>query len=315
MTLAQPETNTGPIVAGVRLSRDDHPNYRQKWSVQSSVRAFTGLALRRGVIFSEVQFGGGRAPVDGWRGSDLKYCRRKSMLNRLQAPKEEPTESSKGKFMFGHMIESVVVAALRADPRIEFLDAQGDLFDAELNLHGHHDGRIRIVDTTEDDDEFAVTHIGRVEVIEIKSINSNAMRYAKELPRDYHVAQVCSYVMMMRRAGVRCDGGRVIYVSKDNWLLEERLIGLTPSRERIVLDEIDALNELYERGDLPRRLPSKPKTFQRGPRKGTTVIQKAWKCGYCELANTVCFRPDGKQIETVADVLALRESAESSVTK
>jgi CRISPR/Cas system-associated exonuclease Cas4 (RecB family) len=205
-----------------------------------------------------------------------------------------------------------VVAALQADPRIEWLDSQTHLYDEELNLRGHHDGRIRIIDTVEPDGDGETTraHRGRIEVIEVKSINSNAMRYAKELPRNYHVLQICSYIGMMRRSGVPVDSGRVIYVSKDNWLLEERGITLTDSRWQLVLDEVDALNELYEAGTLPRRLPSKEKTFKRGPRKGMTVIEKAWKCGYCEFADTVCFPAGREAPSTIEEVRALTPPAE-----
>lgn len=259
-----PDYDGSGIVAGDKLPLTAHPNFQDTWSASSSLQAFTDLGLADSVTFRDLTVGGPRDAVDGWRASSLGYCRRKSYYGRMQAPKKEPSASSKGKFLMGHLIEAVVVAAMQADPRIEWLDAQMDLYDEEYNLHGHCDARIRRLDRPDE----------RVEVIEIKSMNSNAFRYAKELPKPYHRLQTGSYLWLLRRMGYEADHGRVIYVSKDNWQLAEPAVGLTPALTRDVLNEVDALNELWEAGVKPRRLP------RLLTKNGRT--RENYKCGYCD---------------------------------
>lgn len=274
LAIAPEQPLTTEIVAGQRLDADEHPNYAEPWSVQSSIAAFTDLCLDRGVVWTDLRYGGPKpAAGGGWRASELGYCRRKSYYSRIGAPRADTTTATKGKFSFGHMIEAVVVAALKADPRIEWLSDQESLYDEDLDLGCHADGIVRVIAT------------GAIEAIEIKSMNGNAFKYAKSLPKPWHRLQIGTVIMLYRKVkGVPVRRGRVIYISKDNWQTEERGVSLTPALADEIVTEARALTELLEIGEPPRRLPRTFKVMKRGPDKGKTRTNRAYKCGYCDFA-------------------------------
>lgn len=271
------------IVAGEKLPVEAHPIYSEPWTPTSSVEAFIEIVQPVGLRWPEARVGGPRQDFDGWRSSELGYCRRKAFYTRMGAPRTDDSPSSKGKFLMGHMIELFAVAALQADPRIDWLGAQGDLTH-EGPCRGHPDGLVSVHET------------GQTILFECKSMNSQAFKYAKEWPKSYQRLQVGSYIKAFEdEQGVEIDFAVILYISKDDWLMRECRVANTDQLERDVMVEIEALNELWEAGQIPRRLPSKTHTYKRASgqyRKGDKRIIRNPKCGYCPFAE-FCYSPEG----------------------
>lgn len=272
------------IVAGEQQPVDAHPAYSEEaWTPTSSVEAFIDIVQPVGLRWPEATIGGPREHFDGWRSSDLGYCRRKSFYNRMGAPRTEDSPSSKGKFLMGHLIEEFAVAAIQADPRIEWEGAQDDLTHEGPCL-GHPDGLVTVKAT------------GNRVLFECKSVNSMAFKYAKEWPKPYQRLQVGSYLKAYNETkGIEVPLAIILHISKDDWFMRESKIKATERLEADVMTEIHALNELWEDEVVPRRLPSKKHTYKRAHGdyvKGDTRTIRNPKCGYCPFEE-FCYSDEG----------------------
>lgn len=129
----------------------------------------------------------------------------------------------------------------------------------EYNFSGNIDHLVQWKDTDQ------------LEVIEMKSMNSNGFKYLKG-PKPEHAIQAASYAVSLERTldpAVKVNA-RVVYVSKDDFLISEYTIDRSWYDRAIRVLEVG--NKFKEQGRIPFRLPVP---------KGKDP-KKMWPCGGCQ---------------------------------
>jgi hypothetical protein len=198
--------------------------------------------------------------ADGmWHPSGLFTCDRQAIYAFRGAERTNPpNEQSLRVFRMGHLVHGFVQDAIASHPAVAQVWLEVPVHSDRLDIEGHADALLRFKD-------------GTSEVLEVKSIKAAGMKYG-DLPKAGHVKQGILYCMVLRDEGFAIDPDlsvplvapplgdelralRVVYVSKDDMLISEHLLAITPEREQSVLDTLARLKAHEAAGTLPKRLP------------------------------------------------------------
>ena len=235
-----------------------------------------------------------RGPDGYWHPSALFGCLRQAIYASRGTEITDPRDDrSKRILRVGHQFHEYVQGAVNADPRIARAYEEVKILDDELRIKGSLD---HIVVYRAND---------RLEVEEYKTINSNAFKY-RDLPKPDHVGQLATYLFVLgRTGGLASDGtiipptdarGRIAYVSKDDLLVEEFTVLLTPGKERDIRRRIAYLDSYAAHGTaLPPRLPDEEK---KGKEKG---FKRAFLCNYCPYQRR-CWEEDGPGVDLAGGI-------------
>jgi hypothetical protein len=246
-----------------------------------------------------------REPDGYWHPSALFGCLRQAIYaSRGTEVTDVRDDRSKRVLRVGHHLHEYIQKAVNDDPRVEA--AFDEVKVTGLGMTGSLDHVVVIWTGPEprwgkggDPWMDVAAGLARVEICEYKTINSKAFKY-KDLPKADHVGQLSTYLLLLKQfGGIAGDGtvipptearGRIAYVSKDDLLVDEYTVLLTPSKERTILSRIDYLNR-YAADDaaLPPRLPDEEK-------KGKT--QRAFLCNYCPYRQK-CWDTDGPGVNLI----------------
>lgn len=212
--------------------------------------------------------------ADGmWHPSSLFGCDRRAVYGREGVDRSNPPGArSLRVFRLGHIIHELVQTAVEGEPEIVAFYAEVKVVDEERGIKGHADGLVFLTD-------------GTAVVIELKSIGFNALKFAKQLPKEDHEKQATLYVDILRRIGGEAklaDGTKIYldpipalnrilfaYVAKDDMGVIEFLVEVTEKMTADVDATVGRVSRYYREGVLPPRLPR-------------SSGKKAWMCGYCD---------------------------------
>lgn len=182
-----------------------------------------------------------------FRGSKLGSCLRQQYYEATGEPVTNPFEDRLYRiFEQGHVIAQTFERNLKASGLFRQFLSEVPVSMPEYNFSGNIDHLVIWKDTD------------RVEVIEMKSMNSNGFKYLKG-PKAEHAIQAASYAVALERNGYNADAedptidARVVYVSKDDFLISEYTIGREWYDKAIRVLEIG--NKFKEQGRIPFRLP------------------------------------------------------------
>lgn len=249
-----------------------------------------------------------REPDGYWHPSSLFGCLRQAIYASRGTEITNPRDDrSRRVLRVGHQLHEFIQVAVNADPRVLAAFDEVTIVDDERKLKGSVDHVVVLwTGPLEDKPEglprdwvwrYIQAGLARVEVEEYKTINSNAFKY-KDLPKADHVGQVGVYLSVLRvRGGTAGDGtvippidarARIAYVSKDDLLVEEFTVLLTPGKERTIAQRVAYLDSYAADGTaLPPRLPDEVK-------KGKTA--RAFLCAYCPYQQQ-CWEVDGPGVD------------------
>jgi len=213
--------------------------------------------------------------ITGWRSSGLGTCMRGRYLDRLLSGtglKPEHDPRTLRIFEMGNQVEKWLMDSLNKQDEYT-VEAQGEMYDPELNLTGHFDAVL-----------CEKTEPYKAIMIECKSKNSNGFKYLKGDAQIHHKMQLHSYLYMINKYGYTSpDGtkgsysnlkeGKVLYVSKDDMMLGEYSVFLNDVElEKMWKYEIETLNKCWN-----------DKTAPPAPEKGS------WQEKYCKFCEAgVC---------------------------
>lgn len=203
-----------------------------------------------------------------WYPSQLSFCDRSAILAHAgleQAPKDDRTLRV---FWMGNIIHK----AMQDLNPFKVIGHELRVRDPQYKVSG----RLDTLSVAPDD---------AVEVQEYKSISSRAFSFG-DLPKDDHVLQLAVYLTFPAEGQEkRPDRGRLVYVSKDDLLIKEYLVTLTPEREQQVKERLLQLEAKYqiflEKGYLPPPLSQQEKVV-----KGKTTLVDPWQTRYCGYRGT-----------------------------
>lgn len=224
-----------------------------------------------------------REPDGMWHPSGLYGCDRKTIYEvRATPPTDDRDDRSYRILEVGQILHDFIQGAVKSSNT--YVAAAWDevkVKSPDLNLTGSVDMLVK-------------HHDGSFEVLEFKTINSYAFKY-KELPKEDHVGQVRAYMYMLRyHGGVDQEGNeisplgssleraRIVYVSKDDMMMEEYPIEWSAQGDADLVSRIERLQSHQDAGTLPERLQPEVK-------KGK--LQRNWLCGYCQF-QTKCWDVD-----------------------
>lgn len=246
-----------------------------------------------------------REPDGKWHPSALFGCLRQAIYaSRGTEVTNHRDDRSKRVLRVGHHLHEYIQGAVNSDPRVLAAFDEVKIAD-DIGIRGEVGSldHVVVIWTGTDDTRpiirdpsqlwvFVAAGLARVEVVEYKTINSMAFKY-KDLPKADHVGQLSTYLYVLKRkGGIAGDGtaippiaarGRIAYVSKDDLLVDEYTVLLTPGKERTIEQRIAYLDSYADHGTaLPPRLPDEEK-------KGKT--RRAFLCNYCPYAQR-CWEVD-----------------------
>ena len=142
----------------------------------------------------------------------------------------------------------------------EMLEKQGVLIGAEIpvqwqeyELHGRVDALVNIEKYLVYD--FKFTHSRK---ILIKKYDTDDLHYIK---------QVLTYVKRLQKEYPDLKEARLVYVSRDDWLIKEVSYELTPEWDKEIEEEMQALWGYWTANDMPPELSSDD--------------QMIWQCRFC----------------------------------
>lgn len=164
-----------------------------------------------------------RQPDGYWHPSSLFGCARKAVYEFLGTPKPALDAKTKRIFRIGHETHEFIQTAVAEQGNLVLFLPEVKVVDDELKIKGHADGLGLYAD-------------GTWELFEFKTIRDNALKYAKELPKDDHRKQTVSYVRTLRKFG-------------GTWKLPDELVGdylnaLGPLRETLPNYVVDTDGEV-----------------------------------------------------------------------
>lgn len=231
--------------------------------------------------------------ADGyWHPSSLFSCPRKAVYEFRGTEKSNPPdERARRVFRVGHILHEFVQTAISRDPDVVAFYAEVKILDEERRIKGSADGLIRYGN-------------GTWEVLEFKTINSNAFRY-NDLPKEDHKGQGSVYIDLLRTYGgiaTLADGTEVelppmgddlrrvrfVYISKDDLKIEEFTMLWTDGKAQVIDERLEILEVHEAAGTLPRRLPPTVKTNKK---TGKTTTSRNYLCGYCSFQDR-CWNED-----------------------
>ena len=228
-----------------------------------------------------------RKPDGMWHPSGLYGCDRKTIYEvRGTAPTDDRDDRSYRILEVGQIMHDFIQGALKnSNTYVAQAWDEVKVSAPDIKLVGSVDMLVQ-------------HHDKSYEVLEFKTINSYAFKY-KELPKEEHVGQVRAYLHALRYYGGIVNEGtpqehaieplgsdlttaRIIYVSKDDMMMEEYPVEWTAEGDADLISRINRLESHQSAGTLPERL--KPEV-----KKGK--LQRNWLCGYCQF-QTKCWDED-----------------------
>lgn len=136
------------------------------------------------------------APLNNWRSSSLGSCMRGRLLSRLFAGEVLPDydDTTLGIFQMGHITEESIIKTLRKN-KDYVIFTQGEMYSIDYVLKGHFDALLIHKAT------------GKSILIEVKSRNSNAFKFATKEASLHYKMQAHSYLYMINTIGfsIECD--------------------------------------------------------------------------------------------------------------
>lgn len=193
-----------------------------------------------------------------FRGSTLGGCLRSQ---HYAANGVEPTNPFEPRlyriFEQGHVIANVLYSKLQASGLFDSIEFEVPVKWEEMNFSGNID--ILVKWKGED----------RLEVIELKSMNSRGFSYLKG-PKAEHAVQAASYALCLEnRDGAKVDS-RVVYVSKDDFRIAEYAVGREwyDKAKRVLV----VGNKFLSQGRMPWPLPI----------ADGESVNKKWPCAGCQ---------------------------------
>jgi len=195
-----------------------------------------------------------------FRGSKLGSCLRQQYYDATKEPVTNPFDDRLYRiFEQGHVIAETFERNLKASGLFDVFKSEVAVEIPEYDFSGNID---HLVQWKED---------GQLEVIEMKSMNSNGFKYLKG-PKPEHAIQAASYAVALERTldpSVKVKA-RVVYVSKDDFLISE--YSLDREWYDRALRVLKVGNKFKEQGRIPFRLPVPE---GKDPKK-------MWPCGGCQ---------------------------------
>lgn len=220
-----------------------------------------------------------RAPDGYWHPSSISGCLRQAVYEYRGTAKTNPRDPRSQRVLrVGHVFHDFVQTAIEKTGLVDVFYREVKFTHEGLRLKGSVDGLVQYSS-------------GEWEVLEFKTINSNAFRYATRdpdsMPKPAHVIQVTAYLKALRECGgIDADGNvvpplgdrltqaRVAYVSKDDLRVEEYDVLWSPVLEADLLSRLAIVESAGHNGPLPDRLPLVSD-------KKTGKPTRSWECGYC----------------------------------
>ena len=198
--------------------------------------------------------------IDHISPSQLGKCMRVQWLSiKHYAQTTPPSPGALVNFQLGFLFEELFTKALKAS-EIEFQD-QLAIYDEELNVAGTTDFVLRDVEK----DEY--------EVIDTKTESMLASGYRKREHKTFlqahpeYEVQLGTYMMLLKRQGKNVTRGRFVVIIKDNGMMSEHFVILTPELETYIMGRINQMNHYLSTNTLP------PCTCE------------GWEIGYCGYGN------------------------------
>lgn len=130
------------------------------------------------------------SPVEWWRSSSLGSCMRGRLLSRLFAGEVTPQydDTTLGIFQMGHITEESIMHTLRQS-KDWVMFTQGKMYSKKYNIKGHFDALL------------INTKTNQVLLLENKSRNSNAFKFATKEASIHYKMQAHSYLYMINESG------------------------------------------------------------------------------------------------------------------
>ena len=156
----------------------------------------------------------GRPSTRRWRASLLGSCLRQQFYAADKVPQTNPPDDRALRiFERGHLTAEVLNRYLARSKDVllytEEVHLEWDQYDFAVNV-----------------DAYVEWRDGTHEVLEFKSMNSKGFTYLRGEPKPEHAIQVAVGRLLMESALRYFDiGARVVYVSADDWRMEEFEIG------------------------------------------------------------------------------------------
>lgn len=202
-----------------------------------------------------------------------------------------PDDRAKRVFRVGHLLHEFIQTAITRDQEVVAFYAEVSIYDPDRRIKGHVDGLVKLAN-------------GRWIVLEFKTINSNAFKYA-DLPKEDHKGQASVYLSVLRDYGGTAelaDGTPIVippmgdeltratfaYVSKDDLRIEEFTLLWSEGKAEVIDERLRVLEAHEKAGTLPRRLPDQVKTNKK---TGKTTVSRHYLCGYCPFRD-LCWDED-----------------------
>jgi len=194
--------------------------------------------------------------IDHISPSQLGGCMRAHFYAIKHIPQTTPpSPGALLNFQMGFIFEELVTKALESSG-IEFQDQQ-PIKDEELNVSGTLDFMLKDAET------------GEWEVIDTKTESILASKYRVRERKTFLQAhpeyeiQLGTYMLMLKRKGLKVSRGRFLVVVKDNGSMTEHFVVLNPELEQNILGRIETLNGYLKRNEVP------------------PCSCEGWKVGYC----------------------------------
>lgn len=192
-----------------------------------------------------------------WHASALGSCLCGQYLARLGVkPDEAIDDRTLRVFDMGNKIEDWVVSLIKdnefvmednATKRQYQIETQGRVLSEKYNFSGYYDLSLKDIRTQEK------------EIVELKSKHSKSFWYMDKQgqgAQDSHQMQLWSYLEF-----TETDKGRIVYISKDDLaVLEYPIFRNNEELRRLVLDQLEVLNEAWEQKIPPK--PAPPESWQ-----------------------------------------------------
>lgn len=226
-----------------------------------------------------------REPDGYWHPSSLSGCLRQAVYDFRGSPESNPRDKRSQRILrVGHIFHEFVQQAIHNIPSVQTFHSEVGFVHEGLLLRGSADGLIQY-------------DSGAWEVLEFKTINSNAFRYGN-LPKPPHVIQVTAYLKALREVGGTTDEGtrippvqdalsqaRIGYISKDDLRIEEYPVFWSRANEDELVRRLAVVRSHESAGTLPDRLPLVLD-------KKTGKPKRDYLCGYCPFQDACWERED-----------------------
>lgn len=193
--------------------------------------------------------------VKYWAASSLGQCLRKQYFTREM---REPTNMPESKYLFGAKNGTAIHRWMQTTfKKLGILvKAEGTLVSRKYKYRGHYDALIKLK--------------SGLSLLDIKTQGSHAWynrkhRWKDQVP-DYHLRQLGSYFLFLRKKYPKLKDARLYYYNRDTGEREEFKVTFAEKYLQGILNELNTLNYYWDNKIIPP--PIKPKD--------------RWKCRFCE---------------------------------